>query len=818
MKTTLISCALLAIVLGSGFDAVCVAGTYEAPRVGQLREFDKFTFEGNTTFTPWDLWNNLNATFNFPYLSHPLAPRDVFLAAIESQLNLGYEHCGFPDARIAVHYDPQSDRVIVQIKEGTRYLCGPVEVIGARTVPKQSIVTALTTTNADPDVMLQPFQFLDNAPANRMADKKSNGSNGQNFLWIAGQPAHFDDTTLQFLSSVVTNTLAENGFFLCKFSLNVVSNAATKTATLQLKILDEGPPATIESIEVVGNKKNSREVLLDYLGLKPGMRFSSNLAATIENQLYHSARFVTNSVSAGTSDSSGRLTLTIQVVENDQCPPLNGKLEPNVKAMLKARDWLAKVGETQNEAVLSVSGYSDDASTLQCILAPRQGLLILENEVVSGTNRVRRALIISANQISLYIPATQQKFVAHFSTEQFKTFVNMETSAPGPDGNYVHLTFGAGISGINEATNAPPYALSISLAPAAFVRLADSTNSVCWFDGDQLILSNSASVLKLDSKTGRPIEWIAKSEPTNHALLRMDFEPDAFASALARIEHEGGGFVNAYRTNAPLASAVAFIGNELIHIKSVDSFLRTKLPAATCAQLPALLHQLETDDIFAPLNAFYDLHKTPDDLGAHFEIPEAQHPNLGEMFGADMSVWAQFVMMRGDEIFPVGSWPWTVARGLAFVMRGQTDYLTPDLREICSSKETGPIGSLVTAQLLQSQSSPLAKIMAANGLEHLSADDFRRDCRLFLDENKFCGRMVAVLALTLSNLDEHNLDALVEPMPAARADFIRDCARRLRAAKKNQPLFEVIAPALDAFWESELKLEITASLGKIAKE
>jgi predicted DCC family thiol-disulfide oxidoreductase YuxK len=818
MKIISIICLFFTLVLGAESDIARGAETNDVPPVGPLREFDRFTFEGNTTFSSWNLWCALNSTFDFPELSLPFAPRDVFLAAIGSQLYLGYEHCGFPDARIMARYDPKTDRVVVQIKEGSRYRCGPVEIIGARKISTQPIVTALTTTNADPGALQQTFQFLDNSPANRTAAADASDSDGQNYLWIAGQPAHFDDISLKLLSRKVTNTLGKLGFFLSQFSLNVVSNAAARTAFLQMKILEEGPPATVGRIDVVGNQRNSRKVLLDYVGLKPGMEFNSDLAATIQDRLYHSARFLTSSVLAGTPDSSGHLTLTIEVVENDQCPPLNGEFKPLEKTMLKARDWLAKVGETSDEAVLSVSRYSDGASTFQCILSPRQGLLMLENEVASGTNRLRHAVIMSARQMALYAPERQQKFAAHFSTSQFKSFINLETSAPEPNGNCAHLTFGAGISSLGDATNAPPYTLCMSLAPAVFVRLAHSTNSACWFDGNQLICSNSDSVLKLDARTGRFIELTAKSESTNHTLMSVRFEPDAFVSALTRIESEGGGFVNVYRTNAPLGSAVAFFGSELVQEKFVDSYLRTRLPVATCAQLPALLRQLETGDLFAPLQSFFDLQKEPDDPGAKFEILEELHPGPGGTFGSEIATCAQFILVRGDEMLPVRTWPWMLAREFAFLVHGQRDYLLRDLQDIYDSGETGPIGCLVTAQLLKSQNSPLAKAMAARGLERLSADDFRRDCRLFLDENKLCGRWAAVLAVTVRNLNEQELNALMEPVPAPLADFIRDCVPRLRAAKKDQPLVETIAPALDAFWGKELKRNIADRLKKIANE
>ena len=429
MKITTAAWLLIALALGVMCNPARGAETNDPPRVGSLREFDRFIFEGTNSFSGGSLWLALNSTYDFPLQSHPLAPRDAFLAAIESQLRLGYVHCGFPDARITAHYDDQADRVIVQIKEGTRYRCGPVEVIGARKMPTQPIVEALTVTNACTEVLPQSFQFLDNAPANRTEAAETNITK----MWVAGQPARFDDISRRYLSGKVTNALAKHGFFRSRFTLNVVTNPAVRTATLQVKIRDEGPPAIIDRINVVGNRRNSRKVLLDYLGLKPEMTFTSDLAAAINDRLYHSARFLTNSVQASPPDASGRVQLTVAVIENDETPPLTGKFEPMEQVLLKTRDWLAKLGDSGEEAVISASGYSADASSVRCIVSPHRGLLVLENVMVGGTNRLRRALVMSSCQLALYLSERQQKYVTRLSAAQFTSNISAETRALDAD-------------------------------------------------------------------------------------------------------------------------------------------------------------------------------------------------------------------------------------------------------------------------------------------------------------------------------------------------------------------------------------------------
>lgn len=484
--------------------------------------------------------------------------------------------------------------------------------------------------------------------------------------------------------------------------------------------------------------------------------------------------------------------------------------------MLQARNWLARVGETQDEAVLTVSGYPDTASTIQCILSPRHGLLILDDALVSDTNQLRRAVVASSSQLGLYVPDRREKFVAHFSSSQIKSFVSMATKAPDEDRNSGNISFGAGISSLNDATNAPPCALSVRLDPAAFVRLAHGDKAACWFDGGQLIRSNADSVLKLEAKTGRFIEWSGSGEAPDRIQMKLRFEPEVYASALARVAREAGGFVNVYRTNDPLGSAVAIFGSELVQLKFMDSYLRTQLPDAIRAQLPTLVRQLGGSGLFAAFRDLYNFETAPADPLRRFEIPEAPHLGSGNTTSDLLLMGGQWILRRGDELLPVNSWPWTLARDMTLFMRGRRDYLAQDAQAIYDSSATGPLGYLVTAQLLKAQDAPGTQAMAARGLERLSANDFRRDCQVFLDENKLCGRLAVGLAGTVSNLDAPELDALLSPMTPVWADFIRDCTRRLHAAKKDQPLLDTIAPALDGLWEKVLQRETADSLRELA--
>ena len=90
----------------------------------------------------------LEKTRDFFEISHPLAPQEPYLEAIQRRLLLGYQHHGFPEARIEARADARGGRVVVTVEEGPRYVCGGIKVSGAREVPATVIIERLTSSPA----------------------------------------------------------------------------------------------------------------------------------------------------------------------------------------------------------------------------------------------------------------------------------------------------------------------------------------------------------------------------------------------------------------------------------------------------------------------------------------------------------------------------------------------------------------------------------------------------------------------------------------------------------------------------------------------
>ena len=263
-------------------------------------------------------------------------------------------------------------------------------------------------------------------------------------------------------------------------------------------------------------------------------------------------------------------------------------------------------------------------------------------------------------------------------------------------------------------------------------------------------------------------------------------------------------------TNAPLSSALAFLAEEVGSSKYLRGFPRANLSPGTTTGLSGLVRQLGLAQILAPLDRL-----TGDTNGIagkqeSFWIPYEESSSRAHQSDT-MGMITGWLLGHGDELFAPRSWAWTLFREACFVARGKARYTDEALARIYESAATGPLGCLVTAELLSHFQPALARKFAARGLERLSVADFCRDYRSFLEGNSIASQCGQRLAARLRALDEEQVTALAKLESPALGEFLREGARRLRAAQ-DQPVLESLTPALDSYWEQELKGQVTIAL------
>ena len=756
-------------------------------RVGDYYDVQRIVFEGAKTFPPEALRQALRRTREFFEVSNPLAPLDAYLETVQRKLLLGYQHCGFPEARIEARVDARAGRVVVTVEEGPRYVCGGIKVSGAKEVPATVIQERLTITNAPSGAVQRAFDFQDKAPATSPLTRAlADEADSEEAAWVKGEPAPFSNPDQQVLKEVVTGVLAEHGYLFPKLNVQVVPDKATGKAELKVEVAEEGPRAVIERVEVVGNKTNTAEAVVRYLDLKPGMELSTPLISRIEDRLWRAARFLAYKVSLGSPNEGGRVPLQIELAEYAAAPPLAQGFSRTEEAMLKMREWLAKLDENGDDLVVQLSDLPAPAPEGELVMSPRSGVAFLAKDATgNAAGQDKYAFVLKAGQAGLYSPAGGRKLLLPCPGTQLVGFLVVDTTPAAENRMPFHISVGAGFKGRPGGMPAGlTYRFQLSLPPIACIGFAHQGDYASWFDGDMLIRSNASSVLKLNARTGRIVEFRSAKE-IGGASARVRFEPGTFTRDFDHIAKVTADLPDLADTNAPLSSTLAFLAEEVWTSKYVRRSSRTNLTSEAAASLGEMWRHIRLANILAPLDRVAGGANWLAGKQDGFSIPYDE--GSGKVMHLDtMAMITTWLLLNSDELFEPRSWAWTLLREGCLTVQGKGRHTEEALKGIYESRETGPLGYLAAAELLGRFQPAAGRKFAARGLERLSVADFRCDCRLFLQGNSIASQCCQRLASALGALDDDQLAALVKRQSPACGEFIRECSRRLRAGK-DQP-------------------------------
>ena len=782
------------------------------PRVGDFYDLQRFVFEGAKTFTPDALREGLKETSDFFELSHPLAPLEPYVEAMQRRLLQGYQHHGFADARIEAWHDAKAGRIVVKVEEGPRYRCGAVKVSGAQKVPAATIIERLTASRAKGRKARRAYDFKDRAPAtSTLTQALARGAESSETPWVKGEPAPCSNPDLRDLKEEVSDLLHERGFLFAKVNVLVVPDKAAGTAELQVDVVEEGRHAVIGRIDVLGNKTNTAEAVLRYLDVKPGMEFSSQVAAAIEDRLWRAARFLSYKVSVGSPDTEGRIPLQIELAEYDQAPPLSKPFSETEQTMLKLREWLSKLDATGEDLVVKLSGLPAPAPEGELVLSPHSGVAFLVSDATRKAEpRDEYAVVLRAGEAGLYSPAGGRKLRLACPKVRLNAFLTVEAKAVATNESPFNLTVGAGFSSLKKSEpDASSYQFELTLPPVACAGLAHRWQGASWFDGDVLVRSNATMSLKVNASTGRILQLRMASE-TGDGEAQLRCEQGAFEHAVQRVQTATSDLPDVADTNAPLSSALAFLAREVCSSKYLRAFSGTNVLSKATAPMLAWPRQFKLEDILAPLNQLVGNGKSPGGQAEEFSVPK-EYGWREATFSDVIAMITGWVLGHSDALLEPRSWPWTLLREAGLTLQGKGKYTDQVVTEIYESNQSGPLAYLAAAQLLATMQPPQARKFAARGLERLSAADFRRDWSMLLAGNSLLSQCCQRLAAALGELDEEHITELVKAQSPALGECLRECARRLRA-NKDQPLTEALGPALDAYWERELKDQVAAAL------
>ncbi|MDY0166743.1 MAG: hypothetical protein RBS80_09385 [Thermoguttaceae bacterium] len=843
--------ATICLALTVAFGVVGLPAADHEPRlVGDWSDPNRLEIRGSQVFSAVAIRSAVLLDDDVTLDAHPAANLAAYVGRIRQRVLAGYRRAGFPEASVDVFPEEETRRLVVHVAEGPRFTAGEVEVVGTATIPADALVARLSEPYPPTRALSESISVDDGA--SRVVWVNSEGLTVELWppVWPLGQPAPFPVQPMRYvdappsaLQRAIASALADLGYPFAGFEHEILLDPEHRLARLQIRLLDEGPSPILQHIEITGNQRNSREEIVQYLGLQPGTPIDQGALASLHRALWRSGRFLSWDIkparlSPGCDDaraaSKEGLALHIEVCENPHGPRLSEELTAEARILLKARDWLADPKGWGGDLV--IEGAWPKAAGAGVVVSPGRGWILWVRDPTEEDLYwpFHHAVTATTDAVLLHSLAhgTRLDLCGDPGTVTGRFAFVLEPSSEDK-GFRVRLGL---LYDWKDAEEEPRVLLDLKLAPAAFLALAHDPDVRCEIHDDVLSVSaGEGRHFQADAATGRVIEVLSRPDPLNgsDAPARTADAPggaaeapddptesapappedsDAAAeTASVRLYFEPGAFER--REAEVLAAAVHGPEPGAAHpARSVALFLLTEWlgpgtnpPSDDTRLARQAIEAMVARGVFDPLEEALLKAWAPGDAGDSFRIPVEIQEDM----------WGPYIRPRAarlvDGLFPRRSWPWTAIRSMVLRCAGETQWAWADVNCLYHSAETGPLCCLVAANLLRHSTPAAARAFSDLGLERLSLQRFRDDCRPLLDDRGAIGRCLAGAAESVRTMDETEIEALAAALPAPYGEYLAEARRVLRRDPDRQTK-DALGEVLDRLWEVGLKNQLQAAL------
>ncbi len=365
-------------------------------------------------------------------------------------------------------------------------------------------------------------------------------------LWSTEQPPSFVPSFTKTLSQYLHSLLNVLGYYQSEFTVELVTHDSQLTAELHITFKNEGVRSQIGAIKLVGNKINSDEQVLSYLGLKTGQLLDDILIKEIQRKLYTSGRFrffeVTPVID---SDKPLESTLTITMEETEPATPLDGKLSEKEALMQKVGQFMARYRLWDKDVVLrldlddggSMGTWFQEllgasALSVELVYSTQKGIILTE---MANQTQILNQLVLSPEQVRYFCPILNY----HVLSSDPKGQVLVEfTMAPIKDGEHQwSVMLGGSIKSASDEETSLEYQPDVDVHPAYWFHLANRPDTGISYDNNTLAhihIDEFDIQLDVDPRNGEVIQVLYQSQPV------AQFEKGAYDKQLEALERNIG--------------------------------------------------------------------------------------------------------------------------------------------------------------------------------------------------------------------------------------------------------------------------------------
>ncbi|HOX00800.1 MAG TPA: hypothetical protein P5555_04815 [Candidatus Paceibacterota bacterium] len=780
-------------------NAAAAEASSGAERVGSLGGEDRLLFDGAQAFSREGILRTLAMSLEFHARSHPSAPLADHLAWIEQTMSRGYQNRGFAKATVTAQADRQEKRIRVRIDEGPRFLCGDIRVSGLE------------------PALAEPLKDRLRAAAAILESPPRIGGPGFDWPWREGDPVPANPASLAALQRSVVTALTELNRHQAKVRVELDLDETRRRADLRIEVENPGVAGVLDQIEVAGLQASSRDDLLAFLELHPGMALAGSVTNDAVRQLYDSGRFRAQRARLSPLSEPGRFRLDVEVVEYANAPPLHQPLTAEEQACLKLRDWIMQWQTRAEDWVVELDGMRGDRRDSVELVLGSEGLAAVHRQrQAAHPSRLDRGLVASPRLVFLCSESQRSKWAGNHWRGQLTAFVllNSLPSQPADDDGGFNFSLGGGWQTASRSGSAgAPFGLRLELAPVAFVHLAHLKQAVCRVEQGVLSIRGRSGTegemdLMADAATGRLIRFSA-TQPSelDRWSLAVRSEEGAFARMVREVDASSSALTNALDPAHPWSSSLAFLGREFLRafpgvLDRLDSQFRGGLTLEEALGLVSALAEMPWDDLLAPFDRSSNA-APPEDDGEPFPLlldgPLPDTQTAGD--------WARlaggFILRGNDSLWPRGSWPWATTRAAVFLASGQSGSITNDLPQLAQANDIGPVGCLVAAQAVGRFDPALAAHIARAGGARATIASFQNDLRVLLRGQTAGPRFLRGALRQASLLENRDARSLARLLGTNNLPLILDSFTALTATS-NQPPDEALRPVVERHWTNNL--------------
>lgn len=809
-----------------------------AKTVGSLGAARRIDFEGNKTFASESIRRALRGNPGWMDAAHPGAPLDKFIATTRGVLERGYKNGGFPFVKVTgTRLEGTPPRLICVIEEGPRYTARDVRITGAKAIPAEVILRHLTTKEKDSgpawaQVTQEAKVTLGDTqtPAAGSSDSQMNElmasskDQADSIIWEIGKPAPLDDTKPGFTKSDLQSFLAARGLMQAKLEVNVEKDDAARTATLVVKILEEGPLATVGDIEIVGASRDSKEEILKYLGLAKGQRSSVDLVAQLEEKLRRSGRYISDKITLiPPTPGRAEINLRLELQEMKEVPRLSEPLSAAQQTLVKCGLWLEEIKRSGKEdIILEFAGNDKDGQKVRVTLIndSKRGWLvtaILDLEAAPEKSYVL-SLRYGMEDFSVLWSRRDGSAAQAWRGPTIPFPLQSVTMGLRPaldtDGtSYINFLLGAAW---NTDFDLLPLKFKLDMPPSLFVRWGvDLARGWQTHQGVAGVVKfreseKKVTTFQVEEATGRLKaleDFVPGKDGGASYSLRLSVRPGAWDAASKELNEKSAATANAYEGKEPWPSWVSFVARASF---SAGYGLGPNPAPTEVTAMASAFQNLTRDLLTEPLRAIADTFNAGDDP---FSVPYSTE-DFARALRPD-ALLSVLGLTLADNFVDETSWPWLLIREVFYLRQGRNDYVEEMLRQIREDPHLGPVGCYVAAQALDPVLPQAATQFLELGRTRLSAADFRRDWELVRDSP--LGRQSAMTSL-LQRLQKGQqeevrvLEIMLQLLSKIElAPPLEKFAEALRS-QGNAPLSQALANSMDRLWEQSLREQVRSAI------